>query len=143
MRIRSVHSSLTASAIALLVVLGSSPAAAQEAGSTAGAKPSVAATYNEAQADRGEQVFATVCSFCHQTADFSDATFQTTWKGFSVGEFFTLISMTMPQDNPGRLTPQQYVDVLAYILELNGHPAGKDELPADAKLLEPFVFEFK
>jgi hypothetical protein len=34
----------------------------------------------------------------------------------------------MPLGAAGSLTGQEYVDVLAYILQANGHPAGKDEL---------------
>jgi hypothetical protein len=38
------------------------------------------------------------------------------------------MSTTMPEDNPGSLKPQQYADVVAYFLKLNGYPAGKTEL---------------
>ena len=143
MHLTRVRRGLSATAIGLFIVLGSNPTAAQETASAPESKSATTAVYTEAQADRGEQVFAKVCSFCHKSADFSGPTFQTTWKGLSVGEFFSFISSTMPQDKPGSLTPQQYVDVLSYILELNANPPGKTELPPDAKLLQPFVFEFK
>jgi S-disulfanyl-L-cysteine oxidoreductase SoxD len=41
----------------------------------------------------------------------------------------------MPQDRPGSLSAEEYADVVAYILRLNGRPAGERELPADAALL--------
>jgi len=41
----------------------------------------------------------------------------------------------MPQDRPGSLTPQQYIDVLAYILQLNGIQPGSQELVPDMALL--------
>ena len=41
----------------------------------------------------------------------------------------------MPVDAPGSLTNQQYVDVVAYMLQLNGHPAGKSALAPDPAAL--------
>jgi polar amino acid transport system substrate-binding protein len=47
------------------------------------------------------------------------------------------MSTTMPEDNPGSLKPQQYADVVAYFLELNGYPEGKAELdPAAIKTIK-------
>jgi hypothetical protein len=37
----------------------------------------------------------------------------------------------MPKNNPGSLTPEEYADVTAYILQLNGLPTGDEELPGD------------
>jgi hypothetical protein len=41
----------------------------------------------------------------------------------------------MPQDDPGSLTPAQYADVVAYILQINGVTPGDRELPPDAAQL--------
>ena len=38
---------------------------------------------------------------------------------------------TMPEDNPGSLQPQEYADILAYFLSINGYPAGQAELKGD------------
>jgi hypothetical protein len=39
----------------------------------------------------------------------------------------------MPQGKPGSLTPDQYVDVIAFILDANGFKSGATELkPGDA-----------
>ena len=35
---------------------------------------------------------------------------------------------TMPEDNPGSLKPQQYADILSFVLKLNGFAAGETEL---------------
>ena len=37
----------------------------------------------------------------------------------------------MPEDNPGSLERQEYVDLVAYIFSLNAYPAGAGDLPAD------------
>ena len=42
----------------------------------------------------------------------------------------------MPKNDPGILTPREYADLSAYLLMLNGMPAGSAELPADAAALE-------
>jgi hypothetical protein len=34
----------------------------------------------------------------------------------------------MPEDNPGSLVHQEYIDILAYILSLNRYSSGKEEL---------------
>jgi len=40
----------------------------------------------------------------------------------------------MPDDNPGGLEEQVYLDVVAYILNLNGHDGGPAELSADSPM---------
>jgi len=41
------------------------------------------------------------------------------------------LRQTMPNDEPGKLSHQQYVDVVAYLFKLNGYPAGTRPLPND------------
>ena len=47
----------------------------------------------------------------------------------------------MPENNPGSLTDQEYVDVIAYMLSFNGMPAGDDELPPDPQSLARAVIQ--
>ena len=94
-----------------------------------------AAYFTAGQATRGQQVFTTICSACHGRNEFTGPIFALTWKADPVGNLFEHISTAMPQDRPGSLSPAQYADVLAYILQLNGLTAGDRELPADAELL--------
>ena len=35
----------------------------------------------------------------------------------------------MPEGDPGSLSPAQYASVVAYLLQLNGYPAGEAALP--------------
>ena len=37
----------------------------------------------------------------------------------------------MPSSAPGTLTPEQYADVMSFVLSVNKYPAGKTELPKD------------
>jgi hypothetical protein len=62
------------------------------------------------------------------------------WDGSTLGDLFELIRQTMPDDDPGALTPAQYADLLAYILSLNKFPSGSTELATDAKPLNEIRF---
>jgi hypothetical protein len=41
----------------------------------------------------------------------------------------------MPTSNPGFLTDQEFIDIIAYMLAVSGAPAGEIELTADALAL--------
>ena len=45
----------------------------------------------------------------------------------------------MPANNPGFLSPQEFVDLLAYMLWVSGAPAGTIELPQDPIQLDRIV----
>jgi hypothetical protein len=51
------------------------------------------------------------------------------WVGMTVGDLFTIISTSMPDDNPGSLSSREVVEALAYMLRSNDLPAGTTELP--------------
>jgi mono/diheme cytochrome c family protein len=87
--------------------------------------------YSEAQAERGEQVFMTVCIDCHLPEEFSDAGYLRSWEGQQVADLLEFIQDNMPEDNPGSLRKAAYVDVTAYILKLNGIPSGTRDLDGD------------
>ena len=60
--------------------------------------------------------------------------------GRSLGEFYTQMRTTMPQESPGSLTEGQYLDILAYILEQNDYPAGGADLANASGELDTVVF---
>ena len=47
----------------------------------------------------------------------------------------------MPEDNPGSLTDEEYVDVIAYMLSVGGMPAGEADLRPDLGRLARVVIE--
>ena len=70
------------------------------------------------------------------------AEFLDRWKGLTVGDLFENIRTTMPPppDRPGKLTPQQTADVIAYMLKANNFPAAADtELPSDLAQLKQIL----
>lgn len=87
--------------------------------------------FTVAQADRGADLFDLTCGDCHASSEFSDEIFIETWGERSAYSFYRNISQTMPDDNPGSLEDQVYFDVVAYVLKINGHEAGSNELNRD------------
>lgn len=97
--------------------------------------------YTAEQAAEGKAVYQRVCSSCH-TLDWYQGEALRAWDGASVYGLFEIILVGMPQDNPGSLPRKSYVDVLAYILELNGLPAGETPLPSGRSSLNAILFKF-
>lgn len=122
---------------AFLVAILPRPACAQSESSVVPPARSVRdSTYTTAQAGRGEARFKEICAGCHVASQFTGATFLRSWSGRTVYDLFYLIRTTMPFDNPGHLSRESYADVLAYVLRLNGFPAGGAELPSDEAALK-------
>jgi mono/diheme cytochrome c family protein len=110
--------------------------------------------YTQEQAQRGEQVFNTNCSYCHRQ-DLSggffdngdgrapalagphafDSSFSDRWKNLTIGDMVAAIAGTMPQPKPASLPLEAYVDVVSYLLLKNEVPAGQTELPLDVESL--------
>ncbi len=94
-----------------------------------------ATIYTKEQAQRGSETFEVSCAICHSSSEFEGQTFQRIWGRQSVASLHAYLTATMPEDDPGNLEPQQYADLVAYILEMNDHPPGDEELPADPSAL--------
>jgi mono/diheme cytochrome c family protein len=117
------------------------PAAAAPAPAAAGGAMSVwDGVYTAEQAARGEEVASTVCFACHSQSEWTRPLFLGAWNGRAVAGLWGLIEDTMPYDSPGGLTDQEYTDVISYMMELNGMPAGTTELPAEEAALAQIMF---
>lgn len=98
--------------------------------------------YTSEQAKRGQEVYASHCSTCHgaklegveDAPSLTGKAFVDSWDGLTVGTLFEKTRKKMPRDDPGTLSRQQYLDVIAYLLSANKFPEGKTELPQE---LEP------
>ncbi len=92
--------------------------------------------YTTAQAAHGRQLFDDNCAKCHQsTLDGSDeipplkgSHFMADWEQQSASDLMERIHTTMPLDNPGALNAPSSTDVVAYLLQQNGMPAGNKPL---------------
>lgn len=98
--------------------------------------------YTAEQAARGQDVYATLCTGCHTAATHTGVAFQH-WDGHALSDLFGYMSTNMPKNEPGSLAPEQYADVLAYMLKLNQMPAGKVELPTDTTVLATIRIDTK
>ena len=104
--------------------------------------------YTEAQATRGQKVYADSCASCHgddlsgggQAPALAGKDFNVDWTDLAVSDLFERTHGTMPADKPGTLTPAQTADVLAFLLQKGNFPAGQTELPADAAALKAIKF---
>jgi mono/diheme cytochrome c family protein len=105
--------------------------------------------YTEGQAKRGEAAYKKDCGSCHgddlggsgQAPALAGNDFKMDWNGLSVGDLFDRIRVSMPADRPGKLTPEEYADILAFMLKGNQFPAGKQELPGKTEPLKQIRFE--
>jgi mono/diheme cytochrome c family protein len=103
------------------------------------------ALYSAAQANAGGQIFAQQCATCHganMEGVAGPALRGTPFhqlaqaQALNAQSLLTVVSQTMPQDNPATLAPAQYAALVAYILQQNGYPAGSTDLSADTPQLK-------
>lgn len=132
---------LQAAALVWIGVAAGQIAMGQEQAPGAEARTTRSGVYTADQASRGESTFGSLCTGCHTLADFSTPAFAKKWNGLPVADFFALISETMPEDFPGSLKPEEYAQVIAYVLKVNRMPAGQTALPMDREALRQIRFE--
>jgi len=133
----------------VLLALVSPNAAGQDASINDG-------VFTEEQAKRGQSAYSAPCGWCHgrrlngapddpdmqSTPPLARAKFLRNWQGRTLAALFVFTKETMPTNNPGALTDQEYIDIIAYMLATSGMPAGERELPTDpAALAEIFIRE--
>lgn len=105
--------------------------------------------YTEEQAEQGKAGYEAQCSFCHLpdltgqgfAPALIDDTFRIRWEDGKLGDLFSVVKQTMPQDKPGSLSDQQYAEIVAFLLKSNRYPAGSRELPPDQAALNDVGFK--
>jgi len=112
----------------ICMVLGGVFAIALSLSAQDGAASVQSGVYSEEQAERGEQLFGEACMVCHQPEEFADGGYMDGWSGMNVNDLVEFIRSTMPEDNPGRLKRQEYIDIVAFLFQQNGLPAGETEM---------------
>ena len=94
--------------------------------------------YTKAQADGAKKQYDKICADCHaftvaakkkpKDLPLGDEPFFETWTGRQLSEMISLIALTMPNDGSAVVTDADAVDLVAYILQQNGYPAGSKPL---------------
>lgn len=115
---------------ALVVVIGASHLGAQ-AGKTV-----ADGVFTDEQATRGAETYRMACASCHMpdlsgegsAPPLSGDAFALRWEGGKLGDLLRITKGTMPQEDPGSLTPGDYADVVAFLLKSNGYKAGQQSL---------------
>jgi mono/diheme cytochrome c family protein len=105
-------------------------------GQSAGQRSTRDGVYSELQAERGRRSFETHCTECHELAEFTGVgAILAEREGERLWEIFDFMWSEMPEDRPSWLEPDEYADILAFLLSAYGLPAGSEALPADRSLL--------
>jgi S-disulfanyl-L-cysteine oxidoreductase SoxD len=141
------HRTLTSATLALAASLTAAMAVATAQGGPA--RTVWDGAYSETQAARGRVLYEAQCAFCHQSdlrgQGFAPAliedTFASRWQDGNLGDLFTIVKVTMPQDKPASLTDGEYAAIVAYLLKANRYPAGRQELHSDPAALKEVVFK--
>lgn len=115
----------------LLFAIAAAPLAAQSSGPPERSAATHGA-YTETQAAQGDTVFRKYCASCHELSFHTGEQFRMNWFSRTVYDLFKVLKTTMPEDNIGGLTDDEYARVMAYIFKLNGFPASADSLRADS-----------
>lgn len=104
--------------------------------------PPIPGTYTDSQATRGETWYVSQCAPCHPSADMSSNDFKLRWNGRNALDLYARISTTMPAHAPGTLSRRTYTDIVAYLMRINGLPAGSTLLTADSTLMGRIPLSF-
>ena len=93
--------------------------------------------FTQAQADRGKALYEMNCAECHEEGGATDGPllqgvgFIDRWREDTLDTLYNYIRKTMPEDSPGELSAPVYRDILAFMLNRSGIPAGNAELTDD------------
>src|SRR5437762_3335818 len=144
MRIRIRRPAALRLLIPVLGALTTGAAALSGAQAPTGA-PARPAMYTDAQAAMGETLYRQSCAACHGATltggtapPLAGPTFDTSWSDprVTIADVFFIARTTMPPRASNTLTAQDHAAVFAYLLKMNGFPAGATPLTATSEALE-------
>ena len=100
--------------------------------------------FTDTQASRGEAAYGRSCATCHKDDLLGSGTapalageeFFRRWNDSTIDDIVQTMKGSMPQEAPGSLDAQHYVDIVTYLLKASGSPAGSTELKADRDRLK-------
>ena len=102
-------------------------------------RPVTAGVYSSAQAARGQQIYQMRCLACHGPAlegaigpPLAGDAFLSVWSGRSLAELVEKIEKTMPPEQPGSISRDQAIDIVAFVLQSGKFPGGAADLSAAA-----------
>jgi alcohol dehydrogenase (cytochrome c) len=104
----------------------------------------ISPTFTAVQADRGKAAYAESCARCHgprlaggeAVPPLTGYPFLVRWAGHPAGELFAKMQSSMPPGGAGTLADSVYADIMAYLFEAGGIPAGSEALPVSRTALD-------
>ncbi|MCY4662199.1 MAG: PQQ-binding-like beta-propeller repeat protein [Acidobacteria bacterium] len=128
----AVASALTIAAAAVAATIGIA--------APAGAQPASGGAFLEAQAASGRTAYGRSCAACHGATlrgaahgpELTGRGFLNNWGSSTAAELLDYVRIEMPPGLGGSLTRDTYLNIVAYLLQENGHAAGAEALTADA-----------
>src|SRR5262245_55267100 len=98
--------------------------------------------YTTQQATAGRAAYQANCAGCHQAdlsgqgdaAPLRGAAFLQAWGARTTKELLSFMQLTMPPQRPGALSPQEYLDIVAFVLQQNGAAPGNQTFAAATEL---------
>ena len=133
--------SLVATIAAILLATGTSASHAQDSSAAAASVSTLSGVYSKDQASRGEKTYEAKCTACHAPSVHTGEAFTRAWETRTAYDLFELIRTTMPNDDPGSLSREQYGEIVAYLFKLNDFPAGRRPLPTENEGLKQVKIE--
>jgi S-disulfanyl-L-cysteine oxidoreductase SoxD len=102
--------------------------------------------YTAEQATQGKTTYEVACVGCHakdlngregggQGPELAGNAFATKWELQTLNQLYSEIKTRMPRNQPASLTNDEYLNLVAYILQVNKFPAGDEPLKADTAML--------
>lgn len=106
--------------------------------------------FSTAQAERGAAAFREHCESCHgaelrgnEGPALVGPSFTRNWVGLSVRDLFRHVRVAMPEDAVSSVSDADKLDILTFIFQKNGFPAGAQPLTPDSVVLAGIMFEGK
>ena len=105
--------------------------------------------YAPDQAVRGAAHYSERCAACHgatlngtgEAPSLSGGEFVSHYDQLSVADLFERVRTTMPQNDPGTLSRDQYAEIVAFLLKSNGFPEGKTPLDRRSEVLASIAIQ--
>ena len=106
----------------------------------AGAQPAEGGAFLDAQAASGRTAYGRSCAACHGATlrgaahgpELTGRGFLSNWGSQTGGALYAYVRAEMPPGLGGSLPNSTYLNIVAYLLQENGHAAGAQALAADA-----------
>lgn len=104
--------------------------------------------YTTVQATRGTDLYNRVCSECHgddlegreKSPALAGGSFTQRWDGATLKKLFERMQEMPPGDPATRPQPNQYADILAFLLSANDVPPGSQPLVSDKDVLAAIIY---